>query len=73
LEPNFRGLPVKHPLKHRTRSLDYAVVLSGGIDDISIRSNRTMPIAARILGIGLASCAIAPLILGDAVAVFDCV
>jgi len=43
LEPNFlmksvgdrapaRGLPVKHPLMHRTRSLDYAVVLSGEID-----------------------------------------
>jgi mannose-6-phosphate isomerase-like protein (cupin superfamily) len=27
-----RGLPVKHPLMHRTRSLDYAVVLSGEID-----------------------------------------
>lgn len=43
LEPNFlmktvgdhapaRGLPVKHPLMHRTRTLDYAVVLSGEID-----------------------------------------
>ena len=43
MEPNFlmkslgdhapaRGLPVKHPLMHRTRSLDYAVVLSGEID-----------------------------------------
>jgi mannose-6-phosphate isomerase-like protein (cupin superfamily) len=27
-----RGLPVKHPLMHRTRSLDYAVILSGEID-----------------------------------------
>ncbi len=27
-----RGLPVKHPMMHRTRSLDYAVVLSGEID-----------------------------------------
>ena len=27
-----RGLPVKHPLMHRTRSLGYAVVLSGEID-----------------------------------------
>jgi mannose-6-phosphate isomerase-like protein (cupin superfamily) len=27
-----RGLPVKHPLMHRTRTLDYAVVLSGEID-----------------------------------------
>lgn len=27
-----RGLPVKHPLMHRTRSVDYAVVLSGEID-----------------------------------------
>jgi mannose-6-phosphate isomerase-like protein (cupin superfamily) len=27
-----RGLPVKHPLMHRTRSLDYAVVLSGEIE-----------------------------------------
>jgi mannose-6-phosphate isomerase-like protein (cupin superfamily) len=43
MEPNFlmksvgerapaRGLPVKHPLMHRTRTLDYAVVLSGEID-----------------------------------------
>ena len=27
-----KGIPVKHPLMHRTRSLDYAVVLSGEID-----------------------------------------
>ena len=27
-----RGLPVTHPLMHRTRSLDYAVILSGEID-----------------------------------------
>jgi mannose-6-phosphate isomerase-like protein (cupin superfamily) len=27
-----RGLPVTHPLMHRTRSVDYAVVLSGEID-----------------------------------------
>ena len=27
-----RGVPVKHPLMHRTRTLDYAVVLSGEID-----------------------------------------
>ena len=27
-----RGIPVKHPLMHRTRSLDYAIVLSGEID-----------------------------------------
>jgi hypothetical protein len=27
-----RGLPVKHPLMHRTRSLDYAVVLSSEVD-----------------------------------------
>src|ERR1700720_4394159 len=27
-----RGVPVTHPLMHRTRSLDYAVVLSGEID-----------------------------------------
>lgn len=43
MEPNFlqkavggrgpnRGLPVTHPLMHRTRSVDYAVVLSGEID-----------------------------------------
>ena len=43
MEPNFlqktvggrapnRGLPVMHPLMHRTRSVDYAVVLSGEID-----------------------------------------
>ena len=27
-----RGVPVTHPLMHRTRSLDYAVILSGEID-----------------------------------------
>ena len=27
-----RGIPLKHPLMHRTRSLDYAVILSGEID-----------------------------------------
>jgi hypothetical protein len=27
-----KGIPVKHPLMHRTRSLDYAVILSGEID-----------------------------------------
>jgi uncharacterized cupin superfamily protein len=27
-----RGLPVKHPFMHRTRSIDYAVILSGEID-----------------------------------------
>jgi hypothetical protein len=43
MEPNFlmqsvgdraptRGKPVKHPLMHRTRSLDYAAILSGEID-----------------------------------------
>ena len=43
MDPNFmmkvvgdhapaRGLPVKHPLMHRTRSVDYAVVLSGEIE-----------------------------------------
>jgi mannose-6-phosphate isomerase-like protein (cupin superfamily) len=27
-----RGVPVSHPMMHRTRSVDYAVVLSGEID-----------------------------------------
>jgi mannose-6-phosphate isomerase-like protein (cupin superfamily) len=27
-----RGLPVKHPMMHRSRTVDYAVVLSGEID-----------------------------------------
>jgi quercetin dioxygenase-like cupin family protein len=26
------GIPVKHPMMHRTRTLDYAVILSGEID-----------------------------------------
>jgi mannose-6-phosphate isomerase-like protein (cupin superfamily) len=30
--PPTRGIPVKHPMMHRTRSLDYAVILSGEID-----------------------------------------
>jgi mannose-6-phosphate isomerase-like protein (cupin superfamily) len=43
MDPNFmmkvvgdhapaRGLPVKHPLMHRTRTVDYAIILSGEID-----------------------------------------
>jgi mannose-6-phosphate isomerase-like protein (cupin superfamily) len=31
-QPPARGIPVKHPMMHRTRTLDYAVVLSGEID-----------------------------------------
>jgi mannose-6-phosphate isomerase-like protein (cupin superfamily) len=27
-----RGLPVKHPMMHRTRTVDYAVILSGETD-----------------------------------------
>ena len=27
-----KGIPVSHPLMHRTRSLDYAVILAGEID-----------------------------------------
>jgi mannose-6-phosphate isomerase-like protein (cupin superfamily) len=30
--PPAKGLPVTHPMMHRTRSLDYAVILSGEID-----------------------------------------
>src|ERR1700761_1662630 len=30
--PPAKGIPVKHPMMHRTRTLDYAVVLSGEID-----------------------------------------
>jgi len=30
--PPEKGIPVKHPMMHRTRSLDYAVILSGEID-----------------------------------------
>jgi len=30
--PPEKGIPVKHPMMHRTRSLDYAVILSGDID-----------------------------------------
>ena len=30
--PPAKGIPVSHPMMHRTRSLDYAVVLSGEID-----------------------------------------
>ena len=30
--PPLKGIPVKHPMMHRTRSLDYAVILSGEID-----------------------------------------
>ena len=27
-----RGLPVRHPLMHRTRTLDYAIIMAGEID-----------------------------------------
>jgi uncharacterized cupin superfamily protein len=27
-----KGLPPRHPMMHRTRTLDYAIVLSGEID-----------------------------------------
>jgi mannose-6-phosphate isomerase-like protein (cupin superfamily) len=27
-----RGLPVKHPLMHRTRTVDYAIIMSGEMD-----------------------------------------
>ena len=27
-----RGIPIRHPMMHRTRSLDYAVILSGEVD-----------------------------------------
>jgi uncharacterized cupin superfamily protein len=27
-----RGLPPRHPMMHRTRSLDYALIMSGEID-----------------------------------------
>lgn len=30
--PPTKGIPVKHPMIHRTRTLDYAVILSGEID-----------------------------------------
>jgi len=30
--PPEKGIPFKHPMMHRTRSLDYAVILSGEID-----------------------------------------
>jgi mannose-6-phosphate isomerase-like protein (cupin superfamily) len=30
--PPAKGIPVRHPMMHRTRSLDYAVILSGEID-----------------------------------------
>ena len=32
IAPPARGLPVKHPLMHRTRTVDYAVILAGEID-----------------------------------------
>jgi mannose-6-phosphate isomerase-like protein (cupin superfamily) len=31
-EPEIRGLPPRHPFMHRTRTVDYALVLSGEID-----------------------------------------
>lgn len=30
--PPTKGIPVKHPMMHRTRTLDYAMILSGEID-----------------------------------------
>jgi mannose-6-phosphate isomerase-like protein (cupin superfamily) len=31
-EPDIRGLPPRHPFMHRTRTIDYAIILSGEID-----------------------------------------
>lgn len=31
-EPPIKGLPPRHPFMHRTRSVDYAIILSGEID-----------------------------------------
>jgi hypothetical protein len=31
-EPPIRGLPPRHPFMHRTRTIDYAIVLEGEID-----------------------------------------
>ena len=31
-EPEIRGLPPRHPFMHRTRTIDYAIVLAGEID-----------------------------------------
>jgi mannose-6-phosphate isomerase-like protein (cupin superfamily) len=31
-EPSIKGLPPRHPFMHRTRTIDYAIVLSGEID-----------------------------------------
>ena len=30
-EPEIRGLPPRHPFMHRTRTIDYAIILSGEI------------------------------------------
>ena len=30
--PPAKGIPVRHPMMHRTRTLDYAMILSGEID-----------------------------------------
>ena len=31
-EPEIRGLPPRHPFMHRTRTVDYAIILQGEID-----------------------------------------
>ena len=31
-EPEIRGLPPRHPFMHRTRTVDYAIILAGEID-----------------------------------------
>jgi mannose-6-phosphate isomerase-like protein (cupin superfamily) len=31
-EPEIRGLPPRHPFMHRTRTIDYAIILEGEID-----------------------------------------
>jgi len=31
-EPAIRGLPPRHPLMHRTRSIDYAIIMEGEIN-----------------------------------------
>ena len=39
-----RGLPVKHPLMHRTRTIDYAIIMSGEID--MMLDNQTIHVKA---------------------------
>ena len=54
-EPEIRGLPPRHPFMHRTRTVDYAIILQGEIDmllddsEIHLKAGDVLCSRARIM------------------------